>query len=104
MSKTYRDLVAGATAADLRLVILRLLAEDPDYRINSSILQHSLDLFGHNVSRDKLHTELAWLAEQDLVKCESITSILVASLTQRGLDVAQGRAAVPGVKRPGPGE
>lgn len=99
-TNSYHELVA----ADRRLVILRLLAEDPDYRINSSILQQGLDVFGHNVSRDKLHTELGWLAEQELIQCEQVTSVLVVTLTRRGLDVAQGRAMVPGVKRPGPGE
>ncbi|UTW12946.1 VpaChn25_0724 family phage protein [Marinobacterium rhizophilum] len=88
---------------DRRLVILRLLAEDADYRVNSSILQQGIELYGHSVSRDKLHTELHWLAEQDLLKCEPINSVLIVTLTQRGLDVAQGKAVVPGVKRPGPG-
>jgi hypothetical protein len=88
---------------DRRLVILRLLAEDADYRVNSSILQQALDQFGHSVSRDRLHTDLNWLAEQDLIKCEPVAYVLVVTLSQRGLDVAQGRAQVPGVKRPGPG-
>ncbi|SEQ24403.1 hypothetical protein SAMN03080615_00871 [Amphritea atlantica] len=52
---------------DRRLVLLRLLAEDADYKINSSILQRGLELYGHSVSRDKLHSEIAWLTEQDLV-------------------------------------
>lgn len=88
---------------DRRLVLLRLLAEDNDYRINSSILQQSLDLYGHSVSRDKLHTEISWLTEQELVSFEELNSVLIVTLTQRGLDVAQGRTTVPGVKRPGPG-
>lgn len=88
---------------DRRLVILRLLAEDQDYRVNSSILQQGIDLYGHSVSRDRLHTDLLWLAEQGLVTVDEINSVLVVTLTQRGLDVAQGRAHVPGVKRPGPG-
>ncbi|WP_027853377.1 hypothetical protein [Marinobacterium litorale] len=87
---------------DRRLVILRLLAEDQDYRVNSSILQQGIDLYGHSVSRDRLHTDLTWLAEQDLVTVEEINSVLVVTLTQRGLDVANGRATQPGVKRPGP--
>ncbi len=88
---------------DRRLVILRLLAEDSDYRANSSILQRGIELYGHTVSRDRLHTDLVWLAEQDLVKVDEMNSVLVVTLTQRGLDVANGRAQVPGVKRPGPG-
>ena len=87
---------------DRKLVILRLLAEDNDYRVNSAILQQGIDLYGHSVSRDRLHTDLVWLAEQDLVTTENINSVLVVKLTQRGLDVANGRANVPGVRRPGP--
>ncbi|WP_299197954.1 ArsR family transcriptional regulator [uncultured Amphritea sp.] len=88
---------------DRRLVLLRLLAEDADYKINSSILQRGLELYGHSVSRDKLHSEIAWLTEQDLVSYEELNSVQIVALTQRGLDVAQGKAIVPGVKRPGPG-
>ncbi|MBU2967072.1 ArsR family transcriptional regulator [Amphritea sp. 2_MG-2023] len=88
---------------DRRLVLLRLLAEDTDYKINSSILQQGLGMYGHSISRDKLHSEIAWLTEQDLVSYEELNSVQVVTLTQRGLDVAQGRAVVPGVKRPGPG-
>ncbi len=88
---------------DRRLVILRLLAEDADYRINSSLIQRGLDMYAHAVSRDALHTELHWLQEQGLVTLESLNSVLIVTLSQRGLDTSQGRAVVPGVKRPGPG-
>ncbi len=88
---------------DMRLVLLRMLAEDADYKINSSILQQGLDLYGHGISRDKLHAEIAWLCEVDLVTADELNSVKVVTLTHRGLDVAKGRAIVPGVKRPGPG-
>ncbi|MGB1239350.1 MAG: ArsR family transcriptional regulator [Pseudomonadales bacterium] len=88
---------------DRRLVLLRLLAEDRDYKVNTSILQQGLELYGHSVSRDKLHAEIAWLKEVDLVSFEQIDSVKVVTLNQRGLDVSQGRATVSGVKRPGPG-
>lgn len=88
---------------DRRLVLLRMLAEDNDYKINTSILQQGLELYGHNISRDQLHTEIAWLAEQGLVEFDQLNSVKVVTLNQRGLDVSQGRATVPGIKRPGPG-
>ncbi len=88
---------------DRRLVILRQLADDQDYTINTSILQKALGLWSHNVSRDQLHGEVAWLAEQGLVTYEELASVYVVKLTQRGLDVAQGSSRVPGVARPGPG-
>ena len=89
---------------DRRLVILRLLSESPNYSANGSIIHTALGQFGHNVSRDQVRTDLAWLKEQELVGVEVVGDQLhVATLTQRGLDVAQGRATVPGIKRPSPG-
>ena len=88
--------------ADLRLVILRLLAEDPGFATNESILQSILPGFGHTVARDKIRTELRWLEEQGLVTVQEVTTVLVAKLTGRGVDVANGAARVDGVKRPSP--
>ena len=86
-----------------RCAFLRFLAEDVDYAMNTSLLQSALDAVGHGVSRDCVNADAAWLAEQGLVSCEDLGGIIVVKITQRGLDVAEGRAVVPGVKRPGPG-
>ncbi len=96
---TFADLIAS----DIRLVMLRCLNEDSGYALNESMLQSMLEALGHNVSRDKVRTELAWLAEQGLITVATVVSIQVATLTMRGADVAVGRATVPGVKRPRPG-
>jgi len=87
---------------DRRLAILRTLAEDAGYSLNESVLQSCLDALGHNVSRDRVRTDLRWLEEQGLVRLDEVVSVLVATLTGRGTDVAAGRATVPGVKRPRP--
>lgn len=88
---------------DARLVLLRSLAEDPDYRLNESLLQTILDQFGHAMSRDRIRTELRWLEEQGLISVELVAGVtMVATLTTRGADVASGRARVDGVKRPSP--
>jgi Fe2+ or Zn2+ uptake regulation protein len=94
---------AELIAADMRLVVLRCLAEDPGYDLNESMLQSMLEAMAHNVSRDRVRTELAWLAEQGLVTVNTVMNIVVATLTARGADVAAGRSIVPGVKRPRPG-
>ncbi|MFZ2949549.1 MAG: hypothetical protein WA003_08690 [Desulfuromonadaceae bacterium] len=90
--------------ADMRLVILRFLMEsDGDYRLNSSILHKLLDMkAGYTTPRDKMITELNWLKEQGYIALEDAGSIFIATLTQRGLDVASGSARVPGVARPSP--
>ena len=86
---------------DQRLVLLRILAEMPAYRSNSSVLAGALHGYGHSASRDQIKTELHWLGEQGLVQVEDLESILIVTLTERGADVAAGCARVPGVKLPG---
>ena len=87
--------------ADMRLVILRSIADD-GYSLNESILQDVLKAYGHSVSRDRVKTEIRWLEEQALVAVDDISGTLVAKLTRRGADVAEGTARVDGVKRPRP--
>jgi len=88
---------------DRRLRILRLLAQEGDYSTNEAVLGLALRQFGHGVSHDALRTDLAWLAEQDLLKLDTIgTDIQVATITLRGEDVATGTARVPGIKHPRP--
>lgn len=86
---------------DQRLVILRLLAELPAFTSNSSVLASLLGQFGHLMSRDQIKTEIRWLEEQGLLRVEQTESVLIVTLTERGADVAAGRARVDGVKRPG---
>ncbi|MEW6670214.1 MAG: ArsR family transcriptional regulator [Thermodesulfobacteriota bacterium] len=93
---------AELLTSDIRLIILRILAEDGDYSHNEFILGDALALFGHRVSRDKLRTELTWLKEQELIRTEDVSGVMVAKLTARGADVACGAAECPGVKRPRP--
>jgi len=88
---------------DQRLVILRALAQDLGYSHNESIIHSIMERFGHKVSRDKVRTHLSWLSEQGLVTLEEVVGYYVATITTRGVDVANGAAIVPGVKRPGPG-
>ena len=86
---------------DIRLVVLRLLVEMTAYRANSSVLTMALDNYGHTLSRDQVKTELHWLAEQGALTLSDVGPVLVATLTERGQDIAAGRARVPGIKRPG---
>jgi hypothetical protein len=93
---------AELITSDIRLVILRALAEDLGYSHNESIIQSVVEAFGHKTSRDCIRTELHWLEEQHLLGLSDVAGCLVATITKRGADVAAGNATVPGVKRPGP--
>lgn len=87
---------------DQRLVILRSLV-DAGYDANESILDDCLAMYGHKISRDLVKSHLNWLEEQGLIKIERLQNgFMVAKITQRGVDVANGEARVEGVKRPRP--
>ena len=82
-----------------RISILRAL-EALNYTSNDSIIKDSCAQFGNKMSSDQVKTQLGWLAEQGLVTVNKVGSTMVAELTSRGQDVAQGRSFVDGVKRP----
>jgi len=96
---TFSELVNS----DLRSVVLRSLAQDSDYAHNEHVLKRMLVQLGHKISGDKLRAELFWLREQGLVDLADVSGTVVAKLTGRGKDVAEGAAVVPGVHRPEPG-
>ena len=87
--------------SDQRLLILRSLREMTGCSANESILDECLEAYGHSISRDAVRTQMRWLEEQGLVAVEEAGSVLVATLRERGAEVAAGRARVDGVKRPG---
>lgn len=88
-------------AEHLRLTILRLL-DASGSSANDSVLTDAARPLGFHIGRDRVRTELAWLTEQGLVTLEAVAHLTVATLTERGHDVAAGHAIVPGVKRPMP--
>jgi hypothetical protein len=94
---------ADFQAADRRLVLLRGLEPCVLFTANAFLLRTFAESVGHVVSADTIETDLAWLAEQGLLTVNRSGGVTVATLTTRGLDVATGRATVPGVKRPEPG-
>jgi len=83
---------------DRRLMILRLLAESDDHAATEPLLWNALSRA--RATLDQIRGDIAWLREQELVRTDEIAGIQVAIATQRGLDVAAGRASVPGVRRP----
>ena len=89
---SYRDVLI----ADRRLCVLRTLASAPERRANHATLCDLLAVLGHSVSNEAMLAELAWLEEMGLVACEVLApgarGCTVPTLTQRGYDVALGRA------------
>lgn len=95
---SYREMVHQ----DQRLIILRELAGELDYRSNETILTAVLESFGHRVSRDMCRTQLRKLEELGAVRISQAGSVFVATLTRAGLDHVEGRSVIEGVHRPSP--
>lgn len=88
---------------DRRLMLLRGLASTAQYRANAHLLRRFVEQVGHTASVDQVAADLAWLREAGLVTLDSpAPDVTVAVLTERGLDVADGRAEHPGVAKPRP--
>ncbi len=92
-------------AEQQRIIILQLMYQDSDYSLNDQILQKALDLFGHAISIDRIDAHLRFLEDCDLVEVDDLGhGMLVAKLSRKGMDVAQGRSRVDGIDRPIPME
>jgi hypothetical protein len=89
-------------AADVRLIILRELASQPDYRLNETLLLRVLETFGHRKSRDYLRDQLRWLEEMGAVTLTEAGTVLIAELTRRGRDHVERRVVIEGIARPSP--
>jgi len=90
--------------AHLRLAILRCLRDAPACSANASILKTVAQALGLPATRDQIHTALGWLDEQGLIALTTAGAMFIATLLDRGLDVAEGRARVEGVARPDLGD
>lgn len=88
---------------DRRLVLLRALENSAQYSAPAVLLKRFCDRLGHVVSSDRIEQDLNWLREMGLVSLAAGEGVTVATLNVRGMDVATGRARVPGVAMPQPG-
>lgn len=88
-------------AEDRRLVTLRLLVEARG-SANESELQAGVYAYGHRVgyTRRQAREDLQWLERHGLLATEMVGTTMVATLSERGADVARGDEVVDGVKCP----
>lgn len=87
----------------VRLSVLRLLDAQAGYCSNDSVLCQAVNALALSCTRDQMRGHLVWLAEQRLLtRMDTPQGVVVATLTERGSDVANGRSTIPGVQRPSP--
>lgn len=96
--------LAEIQAEHRRIAILRMLAEQPEYRSNASVLADALPRVAHvSATRSQVLAEIAYLETIGAVRQDDLgNGVVGVELTDRGHDAAQGRIVLPGVKRPSP--
>jgi len=92
--------LAQVASEHRRLAILRALADSPEYVSNLSVMTDLVNGFGVPSTRDQVDSDASWLAEQGLIERTDHAGFIILHARERGLDVALGRSAVAGVKRP----
>lgn len=87
-----------------RRAILTLLAYDNDYRLSADMIVDGLRANGQTITHDQLLSEMHWLAEQGFITLTTIAVLTIATLTDRGLDIARGQTRAPGIRDLRPSE
>ena len=88
--------------ANIRLIILRALADENDYRLNDNLVAMHLESFGHRKPRDSVRDQLRWLEDMGALTLVEAGTALVAEITRRGLDHIERRTIIEGVQRAKP--
>jgi hypothetical protein len=95
-----------ALAEDRRCGILRLLVE-AEGEANESVLRTGLAMLGHTreLTKENVRSDLNFLSDCGLVTLRWFAEkVCVAKITRRGVEVAEGKVRVEGVKKPALGD
>ena len=82
--------------------MLRTLLRLPRYTSNALLLRDCLDRLALVASHEVIRADLHRLHELGLCTLDSDGEVTCVTLTERGLEVAEGRIIVEGILRPGP--
>ena len=98
--REFADFETEFRRRDLLLVLLA----SRDYSCNESLLRTVLRGQGYLASGAQLRDDLFWLSERQLVRTRDVAGVLIATLLERGRDVAEGAESETGIARPEPGK
>lgn len=85
---------------DARLIILKALAGQPDFRMHSGYLAKELMRFGIDRPREWIHGELDWLEQMGAVTLTRPGSVVVAMITEKGQRHLRMSVVIEGIDRP----
>lgn len=84
------------------LAALRTLLRSPGYASNLALLRDHLDALGLVTSHDLMRTDVHRLKEMGLCSLGAWNEFCRITLTERGVDAAEGKFEVEGIRKPGP--
>lgn len=85
---------------DARLVMLRALHEQPDDRLNETILLEVLKANGYRKTKEFVRTELRVMADLGAIVLHPNGEFLTAEITQAGSNHAERISTIEGIARP----
>ncbi len=89
------------TIEDIRLIILRALADEDNGTMHDGRLEFELRRFGYNKTRDFIRNQLLWLQDEvGAVRTSEAGSVMIATLRKAGRAHVDRARFLPGVKRP----
>jgi hypothetical protein len=83
-----------------RIAILRALFDCKDWRANDSFLTTMLDDLALSAEREEVVQELGWLKRQGMIETSQVADLIVAQLTEKGMQVAIGQKTHAGILKP----
>ena len=87
--------------ANVHRTILDALALNGGQRVNHLVLRSVVeDVDGLALDADEVREHLSWLEDRGAVATEQLPPFTIATLTDYGLALAEGRASLDGVGRP----
>lgn len=95
---SYQDVISEKR----RLTVLRCLADQNDYALNTSVMKSILAQLGFTESSTTIENDYIWLGEQNLITQSKMLGVTVGKITEHGVDVSKGVVKCSGVARPSP--
>lgn len=89
---------------EARLIIVKELHRQINYSMSDPLLQLVLETFGIARARDWVREEIRYLERVGAVTVTEQGSVIVATLTPKGVEHVERRLVIEGVKRPSPPE
>lgn len=85
----------------VRLTLLKALASEADRRLNETMLMRTLEAFAFKRGKGYLRNQLRWLEQEaGAVKLHEIGSVIIAEITDAGVDHVDRRLLLDGVAAP----